>query len=527
MRDASSGGKGLGLAITKQLIELHGGSIDVSSEEGKGSTFTISLPLYQGDTRAADELAPAEARLLHEPEGRGLQAAGVSTASGDTDTAAPGADDAELLELSPPDTAPPAAAPRKTAVLPLKILAVDDEPVNFEILREFLSPDAYELTTARDGPAALALIAGKRFDVVLLDLVLPDMSGFDVCKKIREQYAPHELPVLIVTARDTAEDFIKAVRFGANDYIAKPFTRAELVLRIRTHVELSKMNNAYRRFIPERFLELLGKESVIDVVPGDQIQRVMSILFCDIRAFAAFSEDMEPREVFAFLNSYYEKISPIIREYGGFIDKYIGDEIMALFPDDPEDALKCALRMKKTVDTYNTFRSKVGYTPVSIGIGLHTGPMMLGTIGDEKRIEGTVISDAVNTASRLEGLTKLYGGSIIISASIFFTLKDPSLYRYRFLGLVQVKGKRETLSVYEIFDESPEGDLKQEQKDEFERGLQAYFKKDFKEASRIFKSILEANVTDKAARLYYNRAEEYKYKVLPDDWDGVETVFYT
>jgi two-component system sensor histidine kinase ChiS len=499
-RDSAAGGKGFGLSITKQLIELHGGTIDVHSEEGKGSSFTFSLPVHPVQEEMEEEtIEPFSAQLIEEQSPK----------------------NGELIEL---ETA--LAGPRKEAGVLLKILAVDDEPMNLEVLHDFLTPASYEVTTVSSGEKALGLITAEKYDLVLLDLLMPELSGFDVCKKIREQYAPHELPVIIVTARNTVEDFIKAIQYGANDFIAKPFSKAELIMRVRTHVQLSKLNVAYRRFIPERFLELLGKESVIEVVPGDQIQRVMSILFCDIRAFAAFSEDMAPREIFAFLNSYFEKIAPIIREYGGFIDKYIGDEIMALFPDDPEDALKCALKIKKAVDTYNTFRSKVGYVPVHIGIGVHTGTMMLGTIGDNTRIEGTVISDVVNAASRIEGLTKLYGGSIIISASIFYTLKNPSLYRYRFLGLVQVKGKRQTLSIYEIFDDSPEGDLKQKFKDDFEKGLQLYYKKDFKEASRIFKDILDQNQVDKAARLYYNRAEENKYKVLPDDWDGVETLFY-
>jgi len=151
--------------------------------------------------------------------------------------------------------------------------------------------------------------------------------------------------------------------------------------------------------------------------------------------------------------------------------------------------------------------------------------MMLGTIGDHRRLDGTVISDAVNTASRLEGLTKLYGGSIIISASIFYALQDPSQYFYRFLGLVQVKGKRSTVPIYEIFDDSEEGKKKQATKDDFEKAMQQYFRKDFKEASSLFKQILEKNNADKAARLFFNRCEEYKHKVIDSDWDGVETVF--
>ena len=197
---------------------------------------------------------------------------------------------------------------------------------------------------------------------------------------------------------------------------------------------------------------------------------------------------------------------------------------MAIFPGHPEDALQTALEMKRAVRIYNSFRTKVGYDPIAIGIGLHTGPIMLGTIGDEIRMEGTVISDTVNVASRLEGLTKQYGGSIIISSAIFLSLNDPSIYFYRFLGLVQVKGKREAVPIYEVFDNSDTDQKKLKTKDTFEKALQAYFSRDFAVAEKYLIHVCELDPYDKAARLFLNRSKEYQTIDLPDYWDGVEKI---
>ena len=216
--------------------------------------------------------------------------------------------------------------------------------------------------------------------------------------------------------------------------------------------QLFQLNKAYERFIPYQFLQLLQKESIVDVKLGDQVQKEMSVLFSDIRNFTSMSEKMNPEHNFKFINSYLSRMEPIITQYQGFIDKYIGDAIMALFSGSADDAVKAGIAMLEQLKEYNHHRANTNYDPVSIGIGINTGLLMLGTVGGQNRMDGTVISDAVNLASRIEGLTKEYGVSLLISQQTFSQLEDANQYSLRLIDHVKVKGKSEGVSIFEIFD---------------------------------------------------------------------------
>ena len=256
-------------------------------------------------------------------------------------------------------------------------------------------------------------------------------------------------------------------------------------------------------------LHFLGHENVIELKLGDQIQREMTILFVDIRAFTNLSEGMTPQENFKFINSYLARITPIIRENNGFIDKYIGDAILALYPGSPEDALRSAIRMVDYLQEYNGYRRNSGYRPINIGIGIHTGNLIVGIIGDADRMQGTVISDAVNLASRVQDVTKLYGANIIISQDTFVRLENPTAYNFRFLGKVKVKGKNQSVSLFEVFDgESPERvALKSRTKQGFEDAILLFSQRKFAEATEAFRRIAAQNPNDRAALLFLNRAE--------------------
>ncbi len=296
-----------------------------------------------------------------------------------------------------------------------------------------------------------------------------------------------------------------------------------IMKRKRVERELIKTNIAYDRFVPHAFLDNLEKESIIDVQLGDQIQKEMTILFSDIRSFTSLSEKMTPEENFNFINSFLKIVSPIIRDNNGFIDKYIGDAVMALFPDKAEDALISAIEMQKRVIDFNINRVEKGYQPIAIGIGLHLGNLMLGTVGEEKRMEGTVISDAVNLSSRLEGLTKMFGASTIMSERTLSALDERAVkYNYRFLGQVNVKGKKETVKLYEIIDgnDNREIELKMRTKQIFEKGLQHYYEKDFTTAIEKFQNALKIYPEDRAAARYLEESEFYLNRELQPDWDG-------
>lgn len=279
--------------------------------------------------------------------------------------------------------------------------------------------------------------------------------------------------------------------------------------RLQFTSELFKLNQAFSRFVPRQFIQLLHRTSVADVQLGDQVQQEMSVLFSDIRDFTALSESMTPQENFQFINAYLKRMEPAIIENQGFIDKYMGDGIMALFSGVADDALKAGIAMLQRLADYNQYRLKSGYRPISIGIGINTGSLMLGTVGGKDRMDSTVISDAVNLASRLEGLTKYYGVSLLITHHTLARLHHPTEYNLRFIEKVKVKGKSKAVAVFEVFDadepEIKEGKLAT--KAIFEEGLFLYHHQAMREAGQRFEVVTNNNPGDVVAQIYLARCQ--------------------
>ncbi|NET58753.1 MAG: response regulator [Symploca sp. SIO2E6] len=272
----------------------------------------------------------------------------------------------------------------------------------------------------------------------------------------------------------------------------------------------SELTDAAKRFVPHEFINFLGHQSIVDVQLGDQVQQEMSIMFADIRNFATFSEKMSPKENFDFINDYLSRVGPVIRAHHGFIDKYIGDAVMALFPNTVDEALQAAIAMQKQVLLYNAERQQQGDGAIAIGIGLHTGSLMLGTIGESERMESTVIADAVNLASRLESLTKTYGASILISGDTLMGITEAINYHYRFLGRVQVKGKNKLVSVFEVLDAEPTiiQELKWKTKTQFEEAIIMYHQQQFNLAEQRFQEVIQINNQDRAAKFYIKQCQQ-------------------
>ncbi|WPD21692.1 MAG: adenylate/guanylate cyclase domain-containing protein [Candidatus Electrothrix scaldis] len=292
---------------------------------------------------------------------------------------------------------------------------------------------------------------------------------------------------------------------------------------------LQEINSAYARFVPNDFLNYLQKESIIEVQLGDHVEKNMSVLFADIADFTTISERMSPKQNFTFVNSILNAIGPIIRNNNGFIDKYIGDAIMALFDKSPDDAIAAGIGLLNAVTAYNEKRKKAKYytAPIKIRVGINTGHLMLGIIGEYGRMDGTVISDAVNLASRLEGLAKLYGASLVISGHTFYRLEKPLKYRIRELDLVAVKGKSQPVSVFEVLegDESETMQKKRDCKKHFEKGVFLYRDKHFHRTRQIMQGILRDNPNDKAAQLYYDRCQENIEFGVPENWQAVTRLY--
>ena len=215
--------------------------------------------------------------------------------------------------------------------------------------------------------------------------------------------------------------------------------------------EKDKTEKFYYKFVPEKFRELLGKDSFTDLELGDAKSCELTVLFTDIRGFSINSEMMTAKENFAFANIIYGKMGPIVRKNNGFVDKYIGDAVMGLF-ENADDAVRCGIELYKTIVLDPSTAEELNVSDINIGIGIHTGMAMVGIVGEEERLSGTVISETVNMSSRLESLTKQYHTAMLVSKSTIDRMKDPDSLDLRYLGIVQVAGVNEVEALYEVLD---------------------------------------------------------------------------
>ena len=279
----------------------------------------------------------------------------------------------------------------------------------------------------------------------------------------------------------------------------------EIKSLFRKQVQLTE---AYQRFVPEQLLQSLDKKSILDVQLGNQVQKEMTILFSDIRSFTNISEKLEPAENFKFVNDYLAAVVPSIRKYDGYVDKYIGDAIMALFTKKSSDAVNSAIDMLSKLAKLNNKRVKEGLPSISIGIGINTGSVMLGTLGVPDRMEGSVISDTVNLSARLEELTKFYKVPLIISSETESNL--PSSIQRREIDIIEVKGKKNKVRIFEVFqwEQKRTRDKKIELSPVFSEALELYRNNDLKTCRKVLKKYEKELPDDPVLQLYRNRCED-------------------
>ncbi|MCB1318642.1 MAG: HAMP domain-containing protein, partial [Leptospiraceae bacterium] len=294
--------------------------------------------------------------------------------------------------------------------------------------------------------------------------------------------------------------------------------------------DLKEQSESFMRFVPTQFLQSLGKPSAADIFVGDSRNVRMSILFTDIRSFTTLSEGLSPEDNLAFLNSYMQRMEPAIQSQKGFIDKFMGDAIMALFHNDTEQGItaadfsvRSAIEMRTQLGQYNQSRANAGYAPIDMGIGISTGDVILGTVGSFSRMDTTVLGNTVNLASRLEGLTTAYQLPVLICEDTFIDLTDADRYHIREVDTVIVKGRTRPALIYEVYDADPDNRrrAKDSTRDLLQKGIVQYKVRSFDAALTTFRQARQLDPEDRLLKLYVARCKKYMNAPPSEDWDGV------
>ena len=337
-----------------------------------------------------------------------------------------------------------------------KILVVDDTPQNVKLLADLLTVKGYAVVTAASGPEALKEVEAERPDLVLLDVMMPGMSGYEVCRKIREDPATGILPVVMVTSLDPAGERIKGLEAGADDFLTKPINQPELLARVRSLLrikelydtvqaqaaQLAELNRGLEERVCEQVaqLERLGRlkrffspqlaELIVAGGADDPLKthrREVIVVFLDLRGFTAFAETAEPEEVMGVLREYHAEMGKLILAHEGTLERFTGDGMMIFFndpvpvPNPAERATRMAVAMRERVRELSAAWRKRGYD-LGLGVGIAQGYATIGAIGFEGRWDYGAIGTVTNLAARLCGEAK--AGQILVSSRVAGAVED-------------------------------------------------------------------------------------------------------
>jgi len=363
---------------------------------------------------------------------------------------------------------------------PARILVVDDQPLNVKLLADSLRRQGYETLTANSGREALERISAEPPDLVLLDVVMPEMNGYEVCRAIRARRKTQILPVIMVTALDPQEERIKGLEAGADDFLTKPINQPELLARVRSLLRIkslydtiqsqamqlaewnSKLEQRVRdqltqlerlsrlkRFFSPQLAELIVAGSTDD--PLASHRREITVVFIDLRGFTAFAEASEPEEVMGLLREYHAEMGKIIMTHGGTLERFTGDGMMVFFndpvivPNPLERAVRMALAMRDQIAERSSRWKKRGYD-LDVGIGIAQGYATIGAIGFEGRLDYGAIGTVTNLAARLCGEAK--SGQILTNQKTLGAIEER--VDAESLGQLSLKGLSSPVHAYNI-----------------------------------------------------------------------------
>ncbi|MBL8115438.1 MAG: response regulator, partial [Acidobacteria bacterium] len=342
-----------------------------------------------------------------------------------------------------------------------KLLVVDDNELNRDMLSRRLQQRGYAVKTAEDGEKALARIEEEKFDTVLLDVMMPGISGLEVLEILRKTYTVAALPVIMATARDDSQDIVEALKLGANDYVTKPLDFPVVLARLETQLALKRATEQLEKrnqFIRNTFGRYLSDDVVASLLESESglalggENRNLTILMSDLRGFTSAAERLAPEQVVRVLNTYLAAMTDVIQQHKGTIDEFIGDAILAIFgapqshEDDAERAVACALAMQLAMEDVNRKIAEDGFPPVEMGIALNTGNVVVGNIGSQTRAKYGVVGSHVNLAARIESYS--VGGQVLISEMTLLQAGAGVTVGKKII--INAKGFKDPIPIYDV-----------------------------------------------------------------------------
>jgi class 3 adenylate cyclase len=336
-----------------------------------------------------------------------------------------------------------------------KILAVDDTPENLRLLDALLTPRGYELVTASSGAEALGLMATEKPDLLLVDIVMPDMNGYEVTKRVRADPGSRHLPIIMITATGGA-DLVRSLEAGADDFVSKPFDQYELLARVKSLLRVKsyydtvqRQREELSRFLSPQIAELITSDEGKRLLDGHR--RAITVVFCDLRDSTPFWETVEPEEVISVLREYHGAMGELIAEHGGTLEHFEGDGMMVFFNDPiemPEHelrAVRMAIAMRERFEVISAAWKKKGYG-LGFGVGISVGYATLGRIGYEGRYDYAAIGNVTIVAARLSG--KAEAGQILISQRLNAAIEER--IETVPMGEIELKGMARPLQAFSV-----------------------------------------------------------------------------